>query len=113
MRKLNKNVPMTIIYSDNVQTINKIIYKDDFEPDSDLANVEFEYGDGDQTVNIESLQYFTKYANQNDKIVHEHIIDKEDHLSILKSRAFIDLIQKLLGIEEVKGSDQVTFNILK
>jgi hypothetical protein len=95
-RPVKINVDTDIYFVTDIKTIRTIIFSQDDVSSDD--NYELEYGLGDKTVNLESLQGFCNYmASVNDGKVSCHPLTfngKVDHYSILYEASVVDMITR-------------------
>lgn len=90
------NVELWCLYGTKVDTPTKVIYKDKFSTNK----YEEIQGDGDGTVNLESLRACEDFANQQEKPVYTRMFPNVDHINILRGQQAANFISfHILGGE--------------
>ena len=91
------NVEIWCLYGSGVDTPSKIIYKDSFD-----SNKYYElYGDGDGTVNLDSLRACEQFAREQEKPVYSKMFPKVDHISILRGYDAANFISTQILAEDL------------
>jgi len=85
-------VEVHCLYGTGVDTIDKMIYKSGKFPDSPT----FQYGDGDGTVNLRSLQVCNLWKEKQLQSIYDVPLHKVDHMQILNDPKVLDYIKNLI-----------------
>jgi lysophospholipase-3 len=88
------NVELWCLYGSGAQTPSKVIYKDQLKKN----NYKEIQGEGDGTVNLESLRACEFFGAQQEKPVYTHMFESADHITILRGSEAADFIStQILG----------------
>ena len=91
------NVELWCLYGTGYNTPSKIIYKDAL----DTNNYSETQGEGDGTVNLESLEACEQFSTQQKKPVHTRVFQNEDHIGILKGPKAANFISNFILEEDL------------
>jgi len=84
-------VPVTCMYSHGVKTPAQFVYKDDFDTTPEEID-----GDGDGTVNIDSLSVCAQWASTQNETVSTMTFDGVDHTGMITNATSIASVVKIL-----------------
>lgn len=91
------NVELWCLYGSGVDTPSQVIYTDSFDKYKYLEV----QGDGDGTVNVESLRACEDFASQQQKPVYTRMFEKLDHISILRGSEAATFISEHIMVEDL------------
>lgn len=94
------NVELWCLYSNGIDTTKRIVYETDI-----TGKYSEETGDGDGTVNIESLRACENFASHQDKPIKTFSFHKTDHIDILRGAATANFISKYIMSCDEPGNE--------